>query len=109
MADACPWTDEGQQDRAADKTNDPAQHVEAERKTCRHLEMLRVAMRDAVAAVANDQLPRLEFRNPVHRTHVAGDEDEHTEEDNAKAACGKGERCNAADRRHNLRDAEIAR
>ena len=63
---------------------------------------------DAVAAVADDQLPRLELGDPADRLDVAGDQDQRAEQQHAEPAAGEGERGDAADRRHGLGHAEIA-
>jgi len=70
--------------------------------------MLGVAVRDAVPAVADNQLPRLELGDPAYRLGVAGYQDERSEQDQAKSSGREGQGSKTEDRADCLGYAEIA-
>ncbi len=108
LADADPCGDQREESDGDDHPQHAAQHVEREGKSGRSLEHFGIARGEALAAVANDQLPRLEFADPARRLGVAGDEDHRPEQDHAETAPGERDGRQRADRRDPARNRKVA-
>ena len=108
IGNAEPAPKERKQGNGEDHSADAAHHVQGEGETRRCLEIFLVAVDERLAAVADDQLPGLELAQPARRLGVAGDENQGSEQHDAKSAPRERERCDAADCRNHLRNRKIA-
>ncbi len=96
-----------QQDRQRHSAK-PADHVERKGEAGRRLEFLAVAPGQDPAAVADDQLPRLELAEPAGGLGVADDEDQHPEGHEAERPAGKGQGREPRNRRNSFGRNKIA-